>query len=649
MNIEEKYKAITNIEHVLLRPTVYMGSILESNKFTEYYDNSANSVKYAKISQVTALTTLVNELLTNSYDEYIRAKQLNNKKPHLDTIAFDVDYDNNTISIWDNGGIPIEFHKDVTMWLPHMLFGRLYTSENYTNSREDVGGTNGVGAVIVNIFSTEFYVETAKDGKKFSMTWHNNMSTHSTPKISKCAKHTHYTYIKAKIDTSRFKLTDSTNIMKDMLSMFHLRAIEIAAMGSAKQGALNVKFNNVAENTQYEYKYEHYWQFTKLHVDTQQSAHWGESYDNHEFEIGLSTHGTLNSCAIVNSIRCDHGTHVDQIVNPIAHYLKAFIERKHKIKVQRNVITQKISIFSKWKIPAPEFTSQLKEILSTDHKEFGFAIHISDKFKRSLENSEIVHAILDHYRAKSAEKEQQELRKHNKKVTPTKAKRVIVDKLVDATASDRSNCELYIVEGDSAKGGIRRFRNGMTQGAYALRGVPNNTYYMSATELLQKDSKGKFKHAEIINLVMSLGLKLGEPVDYALLRYHKIIIAADADVDGSHITGLLLQLFYKFWPELIKNGNVYRCITPIVVAIKGSDYKAFYTIHDFKKQEQKLIKQKYIFKYKKGLATLTNPEYKSMLQNPYLTQFTLTDKTNSIIDAWFGNDANKRRQLINNN
>ena len=178
--VEEVYQKKTQLEHILLRPDTYIGSIehIDENQWV-LKDNHEFINK--KIRYVPGLYKIFDELLVNAADNYQKDRRMSKIKVNIDKTK-------NLISVWNNGhGIPIEIHKEQNMYVPELIFGHLLTSSNYNDSEKKVtGGRNGFGAKLVNIFSKKFRLETVdgKRKKKFEMTWYNNMKEKSDPVIS---------------------------------------------------------------------------------------------------------------------------------------------------------------------------------------------------------------------------------------------------------------------------------------------------------------------------------------------------------------------------------------------------------------------------------------------------------------------------------
>lgn len=181
MSIEQMYQKKSQLEHILLRPDSYIGSVEFTKELMWVHDAEKNRMVQREISFVPGLYKIFDEILVNAADNKQRDKSMN-------TIKVDIDPERNIVSIWNNGqGIPVTMHKEENMYVPTMIFGHLLTSSNYNDDEKKVtGGRNGYGAKLCNIFSNSFTVETAtKQYKKsFKQTWGNNMSKAGDPIVS---------------------------------------------------------------------------------------------------------------------------------------------------------------------------------------------------------------------------------------------------------------------------------------------------------------------------------------------------------------------------------------------------------------------------------------------------------------------------------
>lgn len=196
-----------------------------------------------------------------------------------------------------------------------------------------------------------------------------------------------------------------------------------------------------------------------------------------------------------------------------------------------------------------------------------------------------------------------------------------------------------IISHNSASGAFRKYRE-KHMGAFSLKGKFINVSEIGNQKLVQ--------NTEAVNLMAAIGLKLGQPVELKHLRYGKILLYTDADADGNAISALLINFFYKYWPEVFDRGMVYKVETPIlVVTIKGKkDKLLFYTQTEYNIWAEKVDLKKYDIKYKKGLAALVDDEYQNIITNPRMTKITKDEASTEYLDVWFGKNSDLRKNEL---
>jgi DNA topoisomerase-2 len=281
----------------------------------------------------------------------------------------------------------------------------------------------------------------------------------------------------------------------------------------------------------------------------------------------------------------------------------------------------------------PSFSSQTKEKLITEVKEFGYTYEVTPKFIQQILKSEIVNSILDWIQQKKNAEDSKLQRELNKKLSKIK-----VEKLIDAKGKDRWKCSLSLFEGDSANSAFRKYRTPETMGSFSLRGKFTNVSEISNQKLVQ--------NAEAVNLMAAMGLKLGQPIEVKNLRYGRILITTDADMDGNSISALLINFFYKYWPDMFERKMIYKVETPIVVATSKDKKKGkmfFYTQSEYNDWESKADLKNWEISYKKGLAALVDDEYSDIINNPRLTLLTKDDVSETSLDIWFGKNSDLRK------
>jgi len=617
--IEEKYKTLSEVEHVLLRPGTYVGSTVLCEPTKELiYDNEEKKFVEKDVQYVPALLKIFDEIFSNSIDESKR-----NKK--LDTIKITIDQVNGFISVFDNGGIPVVMHKDTKMWVPEMVFSSMRSGSNFDDSEErDWVGTNGLGSTLTNIFSKKFTVRTADGKNEFVQTFENNMSAKSKPKLKPSGKK--FTEITFEPDLSRFGIE---SIDDNHLDMFVKRIMTAAATNPNLTISINGKKLNFKT-------FESYCRLFTDDLIFEKGKGW---------EVGFAPSSSFRHISIVNSAETkDGGTHVNYITDQVVTYLRELIKKKHKVDLKPGDIRNHLFVFISCSIQNPAYSSQTKEKLITDPKNFGTSHTITPKTLKAIFNSEITASILDWVNRKNEADEKAAVRNANKQLAKVK-----INKLIDAKGKDRRKCTLMLCEGDSPMAGFRKYRNPETQGAFPLRGKSLNVREVPNSKAIQNQ--------EIKSIVGALGLQFGKsPFVYDKngkliednLRYGEIHIYSDADIDGISCASLLVNIFEKWWPELFKEHRIARCETPVIIARHKKSGKVlnFYYDDEWEDWQKKNNVDQYDVDYKKGLAALTDEEYEEIIRNPRLYYYDITDNSNEKLNIWFGNDSSLRKEEL---
>ena len=230
MSVERIYQKKTQLEHILLRPDSYIGSVEPCQQDMWIFDSATDTIINKNITFTPGLYKIFDEIIVNAADN----KQ---RDPRMNMIKVTIDVEKNIISIWNNGkGIPVEMHKEQKMYVPTMIFGHLLTSSNYDDTdKKVVGGRNGFGAKLCNIFSTKFTVETASNGKKFKQVWRNNMGKADEPKVLDF-NGTDFTCITFSPDLPKFKME---TLDDDFVALLKRRAYDIAGVARGVNVTLN--------------------------------------------------------------------------------------------------------------------------------------------------------------------------------------------------------------------------------------------------------------------------------------------------------------------------------------------------------------------------------------------------------------------------
>lgn len=619
---DEKYKSLTDVEHVLLRPGMYIGSVVTETADKYILNKDTNKFELKSVKYNAGFIKLFDEIISNSVDESKR------EGTKLNTIKVVVSNLDSSIMVFDNGGIPVEMLKKEKKYVPELCFGCMRAGSNFNDDENREGvGTNGLGSVAANIFSTEFIVETADGKNKFKQSYSNNMSKKTKPEIVNSFQHfTRITYIP---DFKRFGMSE---IDEDTFNLIEARVYEVAGTNSN----LNVYFNDKRIMIKSFKDYCNMFLDDSMELLYEENEYW-------KVCIMPSNKG-FESISFVNGGNTSNGTHVDYILNQIIPNIREYIKKKYKSDVTPIQIKQHMRVMISCVIYRPSYHSQTKDTLITEPKHFGTSIKLTDKFIGQICKSEIVNLITDWLEQKKNADDKKAEREANKALAKVK-----IEKLVDckfAGGLKKHLTSLHITEGDSASTGFRKFRDPQTQSLFPIRGKILN---------VRDAAKEKVRaNAEIKGIMSAMGLKFGEsPFEYRNgklfkdnLRIHEVRILTDADTDGSDIAGLLLNIFAYYWPELIREHRVARIDTPILIARSGKKELKFYYKSEFDEWCEKNDPTKWDIEYYKGLSALEDKDYKDLIQNPNIYYYELDELALDELEIWFGKDANKRKEKL---
>ncbi|KAL4660492.1 DNA topoisomerase 2-alpha [Arapaima gigas] len=598
LSVERIYQKKTQLEHILLRPDTYIGSVEPLTQQMWVFDEDIG-MNCRDVTFVPGLYKIFDEILVNAADNKQRDK-------NMSCIKVNIDPENNTISVWNNGkGIPVVEHKVEKMYVPALIFGQLLTSSNYDDDQKKVtGGRNGYGAKLCNIFSTKFTVETAcRDSKKcFKQTWYDNMGRAGESKI-KPFDGEEFTCITFQPDLSKFKMH---SLDKDTVALMTRRAYDIAGSTKGVRVFLNGKKLSVTGFRSYVDLY------LKDKVDELGSPltviH---EVVNERWEVCLTmSEKGFQQVSFVNSIATTKGgRHTDYVADQVVSKLIEVVKKRNKagVAVKPFQVKNHMWLFVNCLIENPTFDSQTKENMTLQQKSFGSTCMLSEKFFKSANNCGIVESVMNWVKFKA----QTQLNKKCSAVKHTKIKGVPkLDDANDAGGKNSVNCTLILTEGDSAKtlavsglGVVGRDRYGV----FPLRGKMLNVREASHKQIME--------NAEINNIIKILGLQYkknySDPESLKSLRYGKLMIMTDQDQDGSHIKGLLINFIHHNWPSLLRHNFLEEFITPIIKASNKKEELSFYSIPEFDEWKENHPNYKsWKIKYYKGLGTSTAKEAK---------------------------------------
>ena len=621
--MKEQVQKVTHLQHILLRPDSYVGS---TEKVTEplWVVEDEHFVN-KQLTYPPALLKIFDEILVNAIDR-------NSMHPtEVTNISVMADKELGAIVVENNGplgGISVEEHPTEKTWNPELTFGHLLTSTNYNDNEERVvGGRNGYGAKLANVFSKKF-VLTIKDhvnGLKYIQLWENNMTKCNPPKITKYSGSKSSVNILFIPDYERFGLQ---SMGEDFFKIIEKRVWDASICTSPK---CSVQFQGTKIKQLTLEKY------AKMHLDDQKIATLNS--DRWQVVIAPSDSG-FNQVSFVNGIcTTKGGTHVDHVMTQVCNGIIS--EMGTKIKLRPQQVKSSMFVFVKSTLVNPSFSSQVKSECTLKPANFGSQFVGTQQFIKQILKT----GVQDELIAQSKFKEQKELKKTD---GVRKSKILGIPKLDDANwagTAKSGDCTLIVTEGDSAKtlavaglAVVGRDRYGV----FPLRGKCKNVRDASVKQLMSNQ--------EFNDLKKILGLQQ-EKVYTSLseLRYGRLMIMTDADHDGSHIKGLILNMIEFFWPSLLDLGFVVSMVTPIIKATKGSRTESFYSETAFRRWWESQGGSGWKIKYYKGLGTSTSKEAQEYFKNikNLTVRFDVDEHTHdSLVLAFDKKRADHRKQWL---
>ena len=596
---------------------------------------------------------LVNEVLDNSIDEVLAG--------HATDISFQYKKDG-SIKIKDNGrGIPIDFHpkyknkRALEVVLTTLHAGGKFNSNAYKTS----GGLHGVGISVVNALSSLLQVQVFKDGKVYRQDYSKG-KVKTKIKIEKCSKKLKGTEISFIPDESIFEETQF--VPKKLYNFINMKSVLVGGTTINFEIDKELIKDKTPNKKSFFYKkgIEDYFQleyannsklFEKIFLLKSKIK------DNENFEtlISFNTNENSSFMSYCNTIETpDGGSHENGIRNGILKAIKLYGQKNQFSKISNinhsdifdysNVI---ISIF----INDPSFEGQTKkriimpnlqkEIETKTQQEFLLWLNANKKNSKILLDNLIERALQRTDLSKIKELDRKSIKERNR----------LPGKLVDCSSKSIKDSEIFIVEGDSAGGSAKQARNREFQAILPLRGKILNVYNVGLSKIADNN--------EIQNLIQSLGCGIGKNFEISKLRYEKIILMTDADVDGSHIATLLITFFYKYMKSLIDENKLYLAMPPLFKIYNKN--KSFYAYDE--KEKDKLIEKEFksdnynITRFK-GLGEMPADQLKetTMDQNKRNLILINSEKakkdmknTESLFETLMGKQAELRFKFIQNN
>lgn len=541
----ESIKVLGGLDAVRKRPSMYIGS-----------------------TSIRGLHHLVYEIIDNSIDEALAG--------FCDRIIVTINEDG-SVTITDNGrGIPVDMHPKYNKPALEIVMTKLHAGGKFDSDSYKVsGGLHGVGISVVNALSKSLVVKVMRDNKIYSMEFERGITKGSMKEIGDTQEtgtvvtfspdHEIFEDVKFHFDILAARLRELAFLNKGVrINLIDERPQNGDAKGMSKEFYYE---GGIIEFVQYLNKNKNalhdpiYFEKEKGDICVEIAMQYSDSYSENIFSF-------VNN---INTI--EGGTHLSGFKSALTRSVNSYAE-KHNSKSgklssddAREGLTCVISV----KIPQPQFEGQTKTKLGNSEVKGIVDSIVFERLSSFLEENpalskKVIEKVMTASRAREAARKARELTRR-KSVLEFSS---LPGKLADCSSKDASLSEIYIVEGDSAGGSAKQGRNREFQAILPLRGKILN---------VEKARLNKILHSnEIVTIITALGCGIGEEFNIDKLRYHKIILMTDADVDGAHINCLLLTFFYRYMKELIKNGYIYLAMPPLYKVKKNK--KEYYEYND---------------------------------------------------------------------
>ena len=539
----------------------------------------------------TGLHHMVFEVVDNAIDEALAG--------HCDTIVVKINKDN-SVSVSDNGrGIPVEIHKTEKISAAEVIMTQLHAGGKFDHKTYKVsGGLHGVGVSVVNALSKSLKVDIFRDGKKYFVEFENGITKAPLKEIGKSdLKGTNVTFLPSSeiFTDTKFNLSILEKRLKELAYLNKGLNIQLSDERKEKAKILNFKFDggikefvkdlnklkNKIKNEDSQFTLEEplYFQSNKNDIDVECALLWNSSYNENVL------------CFTNNIPQKDGGTHLLGFRNSITRLINKYANdfgllKKDKVTIVGDDVREGLICVLSVKVPDPKFSSQTKEKLVSS--EVRPVVETITNEKISLwfdQNPKIAKTIIGKIIQAAVAREV--ARKARESVRRKNAIDItsLPGKLADCQSNDINKTELFIVEGDSAGGSAKQARNREFQAVLPLRGKILNTFVEAKNNSadVKKVFSKMLSSNEIVTLINAIGTGV-EPFELEKLRYGKIVIMTDADVDGSHIRTLLLTFFNnKPFNELIKKGHIYIAQPPLYKIKSGKTINYLKNENDLEK------------------------------------------------------------------
>lgn len=616
-------RALSDVEHVRLKPGMYVGQIAPQTKTSWVLDDSSGipRLKWEEVTYSAALAKLFDEVISNSIDESYR---LGHKSALGGQFTIWIKLEELPSGIWkfsvkDNGrGIPLKKAEDSEHLMVDLALCHLRAGSNFDAARAVSIGTHGLGVTLVNILSQEFIAEIDDGSQHFHLVCNQGIQKYRKLSFKDASPGTSISWIP---DHDIFSF--NADAYADAIKVIRRRIYDLAACFPQIQ----FKLDGIIVQSRSFKRYVNSFESSKLCSIGPDPLVF--EYENLRLAILSSDENIHNS--FVNGIETyEGGMHLEYVRNKIIDVVAQKLSKKHKVDIKPNDIRAKTCFVVMLDgVVDPQFRSQTKEFLSSAPGSF---VHLLKDFdgefvaKKLINSSHICDQIVEAFILKKEAKDRAEVKRLGKEM-----KKIRVAKLLPATSQNPSERILFLTEGDSAIGQLSTVRNPKIHGGYPLRGKVINCYGESIKEV--------FENKEIRGLAGALGITPGDNPEPSEIEYGRVVIMSDADYDGYSIKALLINIFMTLWPKLVEAGVLWEIQPPIYRWEKSGKIGFLYSQTEVAPEGAKL-------KYLKGLGSMDESDYSEMINNPRWSQVIPDEKAKESLILAFGPDADARKEWL---